>query len=194
MHRSVNDNSLTMGVDSKFLNTTFAEFNITKGSSSVPDVAGILDKAMTDKNQMQDLSPSAYSRFRRALGKLLWMAQSRHDLKLYLSLIGSQQAKPNQGESAIRALLRFLFDDVGTCLRLPSPEYENLMIGPARHSILHSFSDASFAPYRFNGRKGISGGVVFCEGALVRSLARQQQSVSLSSCEAELYALQMVAQ
>ena len=195
VHRGVNDNSLTMGVDPKFLNTTFAEFNITKGSASVPDVAGILDKAMTDKNQMQDLSPSAYSRFRRALGKLLWMAQSRHDLKLYLSLIGSQQAKPNQGtESAIRALLRFLFDDVGTCLRLPSPEYENLMIGPARHSILHSFSDASFAPYRFNGRKGISGGVVFCEGALVRSLARQQQSVSLSSCEAELYALQMVAQ
>ena len=93
------------------------------------------------------------------------MAQSRHDLKLYLSLIGSQQAKPNQGtESAIRASLRFLFEDVGTCLRLPSPEYENLMIGPARHSILHSFSDASFAPYRFNGRKGISGGVVFCEG------------------------------
>ena len=195
VHRGVNDNSLTMGVDPKFLNTTFAEFNITKGFASVPDVAGILDKAMTDKNQMQDLSPSAYSRFRRALGKLLWMAQSRHDLKLYLSLIGSQQAKPNQGtESAIRALLRFLFDDVGTCLRLPSPEYENLMIGPARHSILHSFSDASFAPYRFNGRKGISGGVVFCEGALVRSLARQQQSVSLSSCEAELYALQMVAQ
>ena len=35
---------------------------------------------------------------------------------------------------------------------------------------------------------------MFCEGALVRSLARQQQSVSLSSCEAELYALQMVAQ
>ena len=37
-------------------------------------------------------------------------------------------------------------------------------------------------------------GLCFCEGALVRSLARQQQSVSLSSCEAELYALQMVAQ
>ena len=90
----------------------------------MPDVAGILDKAMGDKNLMQELSPSAYSRFRRALGKLLWMAQSRHDLKLYLSLIGSQQAKPNQGtESAIRALLRFLFEDVGTCLRLPSPEY-----------------------------------------------------------------------
>ena len=83
---------------------------------------------------------------------------------------------------------------MGTCLRLPSPKYEELMIGAARHCILHSFSDASFAPHRFNGRKGITGGVVFCEGGLVRSIARQQQSVSLSSCEAELYALQAVSQ
>ena len=115
VHRGLEDDSLTIGVDRKFLDTTFTEFNITKGS------AGILDTAIGDKNQLQELSPSAYSRFRRALGKLLWMAQSRHDLKLYLSLIGSQQAKPNQGtKAAIRALLRFLFKDVGTCLRLPS--------------------------------------------------------------------------
>ena len=31
------------------------------------------------------------------------------------------------------------------------------MIGATRHCILHSFSDASFAPYKFNGRKGITG-------------------------------------
>ena len=100
--------------------------------------------------------------FRRALGKLLWMAQPRHDLKLFLSLIGSQQVAPTHGtEMAIKALLRFLHGDVGTYLRLPSPKYEELMIGAARHCILHSFSDASFAPYRFNGRKGIAGGVVF---------------------------------
>ena len=94
----------------------------------------------------------------------------------------------------MRALLRFLHDDVGACLRLPSPKYEELMVSAARHSILHAFSDASHAPYRFNNRRGISGGVVFAEGSLVRSIARQQQSVSLSSCEGELYALQMVAQ
>eukprot|EP00435_Cladocopium_sp_Y103_P014865 s1182_g3.t1 len=185
IHRGVDDDSLTIGVDPNFLKRSFLEFNITKGTSAVPDVAGVLDKAQGDKQMMQELSPSAYSRFRRALGKLLWMAQSRHDLKLYLSLIGSQQAKPNQGtESAIRGLLRFLFEDVATCLRLPSPEYENLMIGPARHSILHSFADASFAPYRFNGRKGISGGVVFCEGALVSCLwdkIFQREAVMLKS-------------
>ena len=35
---------------------------------------------------------------------------------------------------------------------------------------------------------------MFCEGSLVRTVARQQQSASLSSCEAELYALQAVSQ
>ena len=195
MHPRLGDDSVAIGVYPKFLDKIFKEFNIRKGSASVPDVAGILDKAMGDKNQLQELSPSAYSRFRHALGKLLWMAQSRHDLELSLSLIGSQQGKLNQGtEAAIRALLRFLFEDVGTCLGLPSPECENLMIGPARHSIQHSFSDASFAPHRFNGRKGISGGVVFCVVHwLGHWLGNNSQSVSLSSCEAELYALQMVA-
>ena len=162
------NNSLLLGVDPKFLNTTFAEFNINKGCSTMPDIAAILDKSIGDRRMQEELIPSAYSCFRRALGKLLWMAQTRHDLKLNLSLLGSQQAKPNQGtERAMRALLRFLHDDVGACLRLPSPKYEELMV---------------------------SGGVVFAEGSLVRSVARQQQSVSLSSCEAELYALQMVAQ
>ena len=51
---------------------------------------------------------------------------------------------------------------------------------------LHSFSDASHAPYRFNNRKGVSGGAVFFERSLVRSLSLQQQALSLRSCEAEL--------
>jgi len=195
IQRGATDDSLSIGVDPKFLDTTFVEFSVSKGSNTVPDVAAVLERALTDKSMQQPLTAAAYSRFRRALGKLLWMAQSRHDLKLFLSLIGSQQAAPTHGtKMAIKALLRFLHGDVGTCLRLPSPKYEELMIGAARHCILHSCSDASFAPYRFNGRKGITGGVVFYEGGLVRSIARQQQSVSLSSCEAELYALQAVSQ
>ena len=51
-------NSINIGVDTNFLDTTFAEFKISKGFSSVPDVAGILDTAMGDKNQMQELTPS----------------------------------------------------------------------------------------------------------------------------------------
>ena len=161
IQRGATDDSLSIGVDPKFLDTTFVEFSMNKVSNTVSDVASVLERALTDKSMQQPLTAAAYSRFRRALGKLLWMAQSRHDLKLFLSLIGSQQAAPTHGtEMAIKALLRFLHGDVGTCLRLPSPKYEELMIGAARHCILHSFSDASFVPYRFNGRKGITGGVV----------------------------------
>ena len=97
---------------------------------------------------------------------------------------------------ALRSVLRFLHSDRNVHLMLPSSEYDSLSF-PERSRMkqfLHSFADASFAPYRFNSRRGISGGVVFCEGGLVRSFARQQQALSLSSCEAELYALQMVTQ
>ena len=58
VHRGIDDDSLTIGVDPKFFDTTSTEFNITNGSGSVSDVADILDKAMGDKNQLQELSPS----------------------------------------------------------------------------------------------------------------------------------------
>ena len=116
-------------------------------------------------------------------------------MKLYMSLIGSQQAKPLNGtEAALRSVLRFLYDDMHTCLHLPSPEYHAIVTEKSATCFMHTFADASHAPYRFNGRRGVSGGVAFIEGSLVRSLARQQQSVSLSSCEAELFALQAISQ
>lgn len=187
------DNAVLLGVNPRFLDVTFAEYNITKGTQTWPDIGAIMDRNLENK---QKLTPEAYSKFRRALGKLLWLAQTRHDLKLPLSLIGSQQADPTHGtETAMRALLRFAFQDMDQVLRLPSALYEdNLMTEGSQHCVLHSFSDASHGGYRFNGRRGITGGATFANGSLVRTVARQQQSVSLSSCEAELYALQLVSQ
>ena len=153
---------------------------------------------MSDERSKKPLSSEAYGRFRRALGKLLWMSQVRHDLKTWLSIIGCHQAAPMAGtEAALRAVLRFLKSDMHVALVFPSrdPSLES-QVGERqlRTMNLHCFSDASFAPYRFNKRRGISGGCVFFERSLVRSLARQQHALSLSSCEAELYALQSVCQ
>ena len=189
------DGGLLLGIDPQYLDSTFVEFGITKGSYTAPDVAAHLEKTLSDPEAKKVLSSDAYSKFRLALGKLLWMSQTRHDIKIYLSLIGSQQSEPMHGtEMGLRALLRFLKTDMGTVLRLPSSEYEKLESEQSKTCFLHGFADASFAPFRFNGRKGISGGAVFFEGSLVRTIARQQQSVSLSSCEAELYALQSLSQ
>ena len=195
--RAPGHSQVTLSVGDEYLKSAFEAYDIVSGSRHVPDVAAHLEKTLDDKLGSQPLSPEAYARFRRTLGKLLWLAQSRHDLKVWLSLIGTQQSAPKHGtEMALRAVLRFLYADKNVHLILPSPEYDSLAF-PERsrmNQFLHSFADASFAPYRFNSRRGISGGVVFCEGGLVRSFAHQQQALSLSSCEAELYALQMVAQ
>ena len=186
--RDGHKNDLRLGVDPKFLDAVFKEFNISKGSAAIPDVAAHIEKTVDDSNAQVPLSAEAYARFRRALGKLLWMAQVRHGIKIYLSLIGSQQASPMSGtESAIRAILRFLYSDMSTMLSIPSPEYfEHACPGWDEVGVVHAFSDASHAPYRFNGRRSITGGAIFAEGTLIKTTAKQQQSVALSSCEAEL--------
>ena len=194
--RDGQSNHLKLGVDPKFLGSVFKEYGITKSSQAVPDVAAHIEKTVSDANAQIPLSPDAYSRFRRALGKLLRRSQVRHDVKIYLSLIGSQQAAPMAGtESAIRALLRYLHGDMNTFRAIPSEQYlEHCCDYWEEVGVLHAFSDASHAPYRFNGRRSIACGAIFVEGSLIKTVAKQQQSVALSSCEAELYALQSVSQ
>ena len=59
---------------------------------------------------------------------------------------------------------------------------------------LVAFSDASHAPLRTTGRRGVTGGVITFQGATLKTMSRHQQLVSLTSMEAELHALQNVAQ
>ena len=121
--RSPGHSAVMLSVDDSYLDQTFRDYNITNGSSSVPDVAQHLEKTMSDKQAMLRLSPESYTRFRKALGKLLWLSQSRHDLKLFMSIIGTQQSEPMQGtESALRSVLRFCIMTKGSdsCCLHPS--------------------------------------------------------------------------
>ena len=73
-----------LSINPTYLDSTFRDFGIDKGSESVPDVASHLEKTMSDESAKKPLSSEAYGRFRRALGKLLWMSQVRHDLKTWV--------------------------------------------------------------------------------------------------------------
>ena len=185
--------SIEVGVRANYLESCFEAYSVSKGTSAVPDIASLLDKTGTP-----GLTPEAYSKFRRVLGKVLWLAQTRQDLKLMVGLISTQQAEPSQAtESALRALLRFLYHDRNVVLHLPSPELTpEFLICDAEELLwkVHVFADASHAPYRFLGRRGITGGAICFAGSLVRSMAKTQGVVCLSSCEAELHALQFMAQ
>ena len=54
------------GVKSGYLQSCFDAFGIQKGTTSVPDLAGLLEKTGAPA-----LTSEAYSRFRRVLGKVL---------------------------------------------------------------------------------------------------------------------------
>ena len=117
--RSPGHLQVTLSVSDDYLKTAFEAYDIVSGSKHVPDVAAHLEKTVSDKLGSQLLSAEAYAKFRRTLGKLLWLAQTRHDLKVWLSLIGTQQATPKHGtEMALRAVLRFLFADRNVHLML----------------------------------------------------------------------------
>ena len=183
-----------MYVSPSYLDSSFAEYDIKKGSQAAPDVAAQLEK--TDEASGQRLSPEAYQRFRRCLGRLLWLSQSRQEIKLWLSLIGVKQADPTQStEAALRAVMRYLLGHRQVSLVFPSPQFpidhvEKDLLGIH----IHGYCDASHGPYRFNMRKSISGEVLTFEQGLIRTAAKQQQPVALSSCEAETYALQAACQ
>ena len=172
--RERNSSEITLGVDPHYLDSTFLDYGVTRGSENVPDISGHLEKTLTDSSFQKPLSDEAYSRFRKALGKLLWLSQVRHGLKTWMSVLGTQQAKPMHGtEQALKAALRFLYLDMHACLCLPSRDRDETIMSQVddaqmRSVHLHSFSDASHAPYRFNNRKGVSGGAVFFERSLVR--------------------------
>ena len=102
-----------MSVDPDYLLPCFEDYQIKRGSRSVPDVASFLEKS--DELSLKLLTNEGYGKFRKSLGKLLWLAQVRHDLKLWLSLVGSVQAKPTvAGDNALKAILRF-FIPTGIC-------------------------------------------------------------------------------
>ena len=119
IHRRKGEVALYLSVDPQYLMPVFEDYQVKKGSNAAPDVASFLEK--TDDMSVRPLTNEGYTKFRKALGKLLWLSQVRHDLKLWLSLIGSLQSKPIVGaDNAFKSVVRFMFSDRYVQLRLPS--------------------------------------------------------------------------
>ena len=105
-----------------------------------------------------------------------------------MAMLATQQAKPTEGtERALRAVLRFLMSGGNVVLRMPSNsdalKMEKGIFDVDYHLV--GYSDASHAPLRTTGRRGVSGGVLSVCGFLLKSLSRHQQFC---------FALQSVAQ
>lgn len=183
------DKTLRVSVPFSYLQRTFEDYGLKDSNRRLasPDLS-VLEK------DGEPLTGEAYAKFRSALGRVSWLAQTRMDIRLFIALISTQQSKPTQTtESALRCLLRFLKQDGDVVLLMPSPDLD---FGDRKHDPpkIVCYSDASHAPFRTTGRRGVSGGVLSLLGSCVKCYARHQTSVSLSSCESELNGIQMMAQ
>ena len=122
------------------------------------------------------------------LGRLAWLAQTRMDLLHYTSLLASGQSEPKPGhEKALRQVLRFVATDSHVGQHFPTEDRQtHLLMG----SQVIVYTDAAFAPMRVLERRSISGAVLMYQAVTLKCFSRHQAAVSLSSCEAELHAIQ----
>ena len=190
--RLPHDPKLFISVDPTYLDSSFKENQI--GSNWRTKAAGVavpnIRTTLEQPGESQLLSNEAHAKYRCALGKLAWLSQTRDDLHIMVCILSTGAAAPNERhERALRQVLRWLFHDGLVCLTFPSDgEIGN------KDYLLTGCCDASHAPMRSTKRKGISGAaIVFCN-CLIKSYARHQTAVSLSTCESELFGIQAVIQ
>ena len=178
--RKAGDAALYLSVDPDYMDECFREFGIEKGSTTFPDIRPAIEETI----DQEPISAEAHARFRRILGRLSWMCQTRLDLLVLVGLLSTGQASPKPGhEKALRMVLRYLITDMKVGQRFPTegelPDYaETLLV----------YTDAGFAPMGSTNRRSITGVCLVYHGVLLKAFSRYQGSVTLSSCEAELSA------
>ena len=185
IRRVEGSNKLLVNVLPGYLDSCFEDYGLSKlktGKAAVPNLRETLD---AEPNK--PLSAESYAKFRRCLGKLAWMSQTREDLHVFISLLATGQHAPDERyEKGIKQLLRFLLLDGEFELSFPGADLERV----GKEKLITVFCDASHAPMRLTQRKGISGAFIFVLNSLIKGFSRHQSCVSLSSCESELFSIQ----
>ena len=186
--REKGSSGLQLFVDQDYLNSAFEEYGISKGSTAFPDLRPFLEQTL----QEEPISAEAHSKFRRVLGRLSWLAQTQQDILILIAMLSTGQSCPKPGhEKALRAVLRFMLLHMKMSQKFPSPGLEDLS---EKDIGLEVYSDAGFAPMQATQRRSITGCVIVFRCVVLKCFSRHQASVTLSSCEAELVAVQAAVQ
>ena len=61
---------IRLSVNPSYLDSTFAEYGVVKGSEHVPDIASHMERTVSSSEHQKPLSDEAYTKFRRGLGRL----------------------------------------------------------------------------------------------------------------------------
>ena len=119
IERKSNSKEITISLDESYLDGMFEAYSISTASTNPPDLRPILE----DSSKSDELSPDAAMRYRAALGKLSWMSQTYVFINVYIALLATGMATPqDRYEKALRSVLKFMKSQRGIYQRFPSPE------------------------------------------------------------------------
>ena len=197
IRRQAGAKELLVGVAPGYLDSCYRDYGMEKMKLGKPVVPNL--RETLDGPPEPPLSTEAYQRYRRSLGKMAWLSQTREDLHIFIAYLATGQHAPDgRHEKAMRQVLRFLLFDGDQELSFPSPGNVKSLFQDSVESsgepLMVVFCDASHAPMRATQRKGISGAFIFVLSSLVKGFSRHQTCTSLSSCESEMFAIQETAQ
>lgn len=161
----------------KFTNELITEFDCSTCSS-----------VMSPLNPTQHLSPdqgelvSDFSSYRRLVGKLNFLTNTRPDISFAVQHLSQFMASPRQPhwEAALH-VLRYLKHNPG----------QGLFYNSSSNFNLAAYCDADWAACSHT-RKSVSGFVIFIGDSLISWKSKKQHTVSLSSAEAEYRSLRRI--
>jgi hypothetical protein len=136
----------------------------------------VKDSLKTAKDTLVFSEPE---RYRRLIGKMIYLTTTRPDIQYAVNQLSQHMSKPHQGhyQAAIR-ILHYLKNDPG----------QGLLYKRNSDLRLKAYSDADWATCPVT-RRSITGYCIFLGNSLVSWKCKKQNTVSRSSSEAEYRAL-----
>ena len=199
---------LTEGSEVQFLGRTIKrDLDSISFSTSTNYVTALVDLLdITDNRETQitgssspfpksddtnSLNPADHSRYRRAVGMLQWIVPTRPDMAFATKERARALASPTNADmTALRHLVRYYRTTSDLELRIQPKTRTRVPEGEPELLSVEAYSDSDWAGCR-DTRRSTSGGMIYFEGAVLTFWSRTQTTIALSSCEAELYAINM---
>ena len=175
--------SVCISMDPTYVARVLEESEMTKCRVANTPGTDALKKKVEDENE---LDREAHKAYRKLVGQLLWLAPVRPDIAYAVKELSRGVSKPTFEHFAkAKHLLRYLHGTCDYCIELKPKLYlheKNTSLTVTCHT------DSDWAGCT-STRKSTSGVLCSVLGATISALSRTQQTLALSSGEAELYAL-----
>ena len=189
---------LSIAVNSKYIPKLVEMLNVTdRRGKSTPGQTGLNVYDAEVINESEYLPTKEAKLFRSGLGVCLYVALERMDIQHTVRILASYMARPTKAAmSGLKRLTSYLNQTKDVNMRFPKIDvYQNVFnrwnhcerATEKKAYQLEMFSDSDWATCR-STRRSTSSGVIFLNGCCIHSHSRAQQSIALSSMEAEILA------